>query len=115
MWFKAANILAATTYDSQPSSGCTMLQLLLMPISHPARWCSIPLQLDQFAQFFACVPSPSATFAHGKSQFAYVLNTPFLLLQHDWYCLDSPGEVSVDVLEDNTFIDLQIAEVLTSF
>ncbi|KAJ7857795.1 hypothetical protein B0H14DRAFT_3637961 [Mycena olivaceomarginata] len=84
--------------------------LLLMPISRPAQQCSIPLQLDQLAQFFAGVPSPSATFAHGKSQFAYVLNTPFLLPQHDRYCLDSPGEVSVDVLDDNTFIGLQIAK-----
>jgi hypothetical protein len=92
-----------------------MLQLLLIPISHPAQRCSIPLQLNQLAQFFAGVPSPSVTFAHGKIQFTYVLNTPFLLTQHDRYCLDSPGEVSVDVLEDSTFISLQIAEVLISF
>jgi hypothetical protein len=92
-----------------------MLQLLPMPISHPAQRCPIPLQLNQLTQFFAGVPSLSATFAHGKSQFAYVLNTPFLLNQHDRYCLDSPGEVSVDVLEDNTFVGLQIAEVLISF
>ncbi|KAJ7330840.1 hypothetical protein DFH08DRAFT_940153 [Mycena albidolilacea] len=63
-----------------------MLQLLPMPISHPAQRCPIPLQLNQLTQFFAGVPCLSATFAHGKS------------------------EVSVDVLEDNTFVGLQIAE-----